>query len=115
MQCAATATKPGIFSYATSKAALIGLTCSLSVKLDSRDRVDAINPAAVSTPMLLDGFSEKDDQYAELAAMHPVGRIAEPSEIALAGVFLASEKASFISGTALDVYGGILSRLHDPE
>ena len=111
----ARATKPGFVCYATSKAALAGLTRALAVDLGSRVRVNSINPAAVITPMLLEGFKGRDDQYAELAKMHPLGRIAEPSEIAQMAVFLASNKASFISGTAFNVDGGILSRLHDPE
>jgi NAD(P)-dependent dehydrogenase (short-subunit alcohol dehydrogenase family) len=65
--------------------------------------------------MLLDGFKEKEELYQELAEMHPIGRIAKPSEIAEVALFLASESASFITGTTLNVDGGILSRLHDPD
>lgn len=111
----ATATKPGFVCYATSKAALVGLTRALAVDLGGRVRVNAINPAAVSTPMLRRGFEGKDAQFAALGGMHPVGRIAEPEEIAQAVLFLASRNAAFVTGAAFDVDGGILSRLHDPD
>ncbi|OQW32153.1 MAG: hypothetical protein A4E20_03270 [Nitrospira sp. SG-bin2] len=111
----ATATKPGFVCYATSKAALVGLTRALAVDLGGRVRVNAINPAAVSTPMLRQGFEGKDAQFAVLGGMHPVGRIAEPEEIAQAVLFLASRNAAFVTGAAFDVDGGILSRLHDPD
>ncbi len=111
----ASATKPGFVCYATSKAALAGLTRALAVDLGNKIRVNAINPAAVATPMLLEGFAGKNDLYAQLGDMHPLGRIAKPEEIAQVAVFLASDKASFISGTSVEVDGGILSRLHDPD
>lgn len=110
----AKATKPGFVSYATSKAALVGLTHSLAVDLGARVRVNAVCPAAVATPMLKAGFEGKDQQWRDLARMHPLGRIAEPEEVARAALFLASPQAAFVSGTALDLDGGISHRLHDP-
>ena len=110
----ATNTKPGFVSYATSKAALTGLTRSLAVDLGPRVRVNAINPAATATPMLLAGFEGKEEAFKHLKAMHPLERIAEPAEIAAVAVFLASEQASFMTGAALAVDGGIGGRLHDP-
>jgi NAD(P)-dependent dehydrogenase (short-subunit alcohol dehydrogenase family) len=107
----ATNTKPGFVSYATSKAALVGLTRSLAVDLG---RVNAINPAATATPMLMAGFKGKEEAFRHLEAMHPLERIAEPAEIADVAVFLASEQASFMTGAALAVDGGIGGRLHDP-
>ncbi|MDP1946742.1 MAG: SDR family oxidoreductase [Nitrospirota bacterium] len=111
----AIATKPGFVCYATSKAALVGLTRALAVDLGGRIRVNAINPAAVATPMLLQGFKGKDAQFSALGGMHPLGRIAEPAEIAQVVLFLVSRNAAFITGAAFDVDGGILSRLHDPD
>ncbi|MBW4697540.1 MAG: SDR family oxidoreductase [Aphanocapsa lilacina HA4352-LM1] len=110
----AKATKPGFVSYATSKAALVGLTHSLAVDLGSRVRVNAICPAAVATPMLKAGFEGRAQQWQDLARMHPLGRIAEPEEVARAALFLVSPQAAFVSGTALDLDGGISHRLHDP-
>ncbi|MCP9456392.1 MAG: SDR family oxidoreductase [Nitrospira sp.] len=111
----AVATKPGFVCYATSKAALVGLTRALAVDLGGRVRVNAVNPAAVVTPMLREGFRGKEDRLAALAGMHPIGRIAEPEEVARAVVFLSSPEASFVTGAIFNVDGGILSRLHDPE
>ncbi|MEJ2619926.1 MAG: SDR family NAD(P)-dependent oxidoreductase [Candidatus Thiodiazotropha sp.] len=111
----ATATKKRFIAYATSKSALTGLTQALAIDLGHRIRINTINPAAVETPMLLDGFKGKEELYQELADMHPLGRIAKPSEIAEVALFLASDSASFITGTTLNVDGGILSRLHDPD
>ncbi len=110
----ATATKPGFVCYATSKAALVGMTRVLAVDLGPRVRVNCISPAATATPMLLAGFEGKPAQFRELGQMHPLERIAEPAEVAQTAIFLASEQASFITGACLSVDGGIAGRLHDP-
>lgn len=110
----ATATKPEFVCYATSKAALVGLTKSLAVDLGGRVRVNAICPAAVATPMLLAGFEGREGALQNLSEMHPINRIATPEEIAQTALFLASPQASFITGSALYVDGGIGGRLHDP-
>lgn len=110
----ARATKPGFVCYATSKAALEGLTRALAVDLGPRVRINAISPAATATPMLLAGFEGKPKEFEELAKKHPLERIAEPGEIARVALFLASPEAAFITGATLQVDGGISSRLHDP-
>ena len=107
-------TKPGFVCYATSKAALVGLTKSLSVEFGGRVRINALSPAAISTPMLLDGFMDKPELLKELANMHPIGRIGIPNEVAQAALFLVSKQAGFITGTILDINGGVGNRLHDP-
>ncbi len=111
----ARATKPGFLSYATSKAALIGLTQAIAVDLAPRIRVIAVNPAAIDTPMLRAGLGFGQNSLAKLAEHHPLGRIARPEEIARVVVFLASDDAGFMTGTTVDVDGGILSRLNDPK
>lgn len=108
------ATKPGFVCYATSKAALVGMTRALAVDLGPRVRVNAINPAATATPMLLAGFEGKSKEFDELAKKHPLERIAQPWEVAKTAIFLASEDAAFISGACLHIDGGIGGRLHDP-
>jgi len=110
----AVATKPGFVCYATSKAALVGMTRALAVDLGPRVRVNAINPAATATPMLLAGFEGRSREFDELAKMHPLERIAQPWEVAKTAIFLASEDAAFISGAVLHIDGGIGGRLHDP-
>jgi len=111
----ATATKPGFVAYATSKAAMVGLTRSLAVDVGGRVRVNAICPAAISTPMLRAGFQQAPHKLDELAAYHPVGRIGEPSEVAKAAAYLASEAAGFVNGAVLALDGGIAARLSDPD
>lgn len=110
----AVATKPAFICYATSKAALVGLTRSLAVDLGPRVRVNAINPAATDTPMLKSGFEDLTEDLNELAAMHPLGRIAKPDEVAHAALFLSSDNSAFITGVCLHVDGGMGARLHDP-
>jgi NAD(P)-dependent dehydrogenase (short-subunit alcohol dehydrogenase family) len=107
-------TKPGFVCYATSKAALVGMTRALAVDLGARIRVNAINPAATATPMLLAGFEGKSKEFDELAKKHPLERIAQPWEVAKTAIFLASEDAAFITGACLHIDGGIGGRLHDP-
>lgn len=108
------ATKPRFVAYATSKAAIDGLTRALAVDLGPQVRVVALAPAAVDTVMLRAGFEGNPEGFKELEAIHPSGRIAQPDEIADLGVFLASEAAGFMTGTTVYADGGILSRLHDP-
>jgi NAD(P)-dependent dehydrogenase (short-subunit alcohol dehydrogenase family) len=107
-------TKPGFICYATSKSALIGMTKAMAVDLGSDLRVNAICPGATETPMLRAGFEEKEEQFMQLSKMHPLGRIAQPEEIAQVALFLVSSQASFITGASLSVDGGIGVRLHDP-
>lgn len=107
-------TKPGFVAYATSKAALVGLTRSMAVDLGTRVRVNAICPAAIATPMLLDGFDGNEAAFEQLASVHPMGRIGTPADVACAATFLASDEAGFMSGAILGIDGGIGARLHDP-
>ena len=110
----ATLTKPEFVCYATSKAALVGLSRSMAVDLGPRVRVNAICPAAVATPMLMAGFKGKDKEFKKLSMMHPVKRIAEPEEIAQLALFLASPQSEFLTGASINIDGGIGFRLHDP-
>jgi NAD(P)-dependent dehydrogenase (short-subunit alcohol dehydrogenase family) len=110
-----TVTKPGFVAYATSKAALSGLTRALAVDLGPRVRVNAIEPAATDTPMLRRGFEKDEDALKRLGAMHPMARIAEPAEVAAVALFLVSEHATFVTGATVAVDGGIRARLHDPS
>jgi NAD(P)-dependent dehydrogenase (short-subunit alcohol dehydrogenase family) len=107
-------TKANFSLYATSKAALVGLTRSLAIELAPAVRVNAILPAATRTPMLMQGFSGDPEAFAALGNHHPLGRIASPEEIAPTALFLSSPQAGFITGAAIKVDGGIGSCLHDP-
>lgn len=108
-------TKPGFVAYATSKAALSGMTRAMAQDLRGRVRVNAIEPAAIATEMLRAGFADAPERYAQLEACHPAGRIGQPAEVAAAALWLASEAAAFVHGVCLAVEGGIGSTLHDPN
>lgn len=111
----ATLTKPAFVTYATTKAALVGLTRSLAVDLGPRGvRVNAIAPAAVETPMLRAGFAS-ESALAKLAEYHPAMVLGAPAEVARAAVFLGGSGFPFLSGAILDVNGAIGARLHDSE
>jgi NAD(P)-dependent dehydrogenase (short-subunit alcohol dehydrogenase family) len=107
-------TKPAFISYATSKAAILGLTQAMAVDSGEHIRVNAIQPAATATEMLLAGFKDTPEALENLKAFHPSNSIANPTEIAEAVSFIISDKCQFMNGTVLDINGGIGSRLHDP-
>ena len=97
----------GPLGYIAAKSGVVGLTRQFAVVYGRRGvRVNAIAPGGIDTPMLRGGsdFTEGDPHPAD--AIHPLGRIARPSEIASAAVFLASDEASFITGIVLPVDGG---------
>ncbi|MEH6827282.1 SDR family NAD(P)-dependent oxidoreductase [Parasphingorhabdus sp.] len=110
----AQATKKRFVAYATSKAALHGLTRALAVDLGPHVRVNCLAPAAIATDMLKAGFEGKDEEFAALEAAHPVGRIGDCEDVAQAALFLLSSNTSFVTGCCFYLDGGILSRLHDP-
>ena len=107
-------TKPGFTAYATSKAALAGLTRAMAVELGGSVRVNAIEPAAISTSMLEAGFADTPDLKAKLEAFHPTGAIGTPADVARAVLFLLDPANRFLNGCVLPLGGGIHSRLHDP-
>jgi len=108
-------TKSHFSAYATSKAALVGLTRSLAVELGGRVRVNAICPAAIATSMLEAGFESKPQGLVKLASYHPSGCIGTTEDVARAALFLADTGSSFLNGTVIGLDGGIASRLHDPD
>jgi NAD(P)-dependent dehydrogenase (short-subunit alcohol dehydrogenase family) len=107
-------TKEGFTAYATSKAALSGLTRALSVEIGSQVRVNAIEPAAIRTPMLEAGFADHPEQLAQLEAFHPTGSIGSPLDVARAVSHLIDPANRFLNGCVLQLGGGIHNRLHDP-
>jgi NAD(P)-dependent dehydrogenase (short-subunit alcohol dehydrogenase family) len=111
----ATQTKAGFSAYATSKAALAGLTRSLAVELGGRVRVNAVCPAAVATPMLEAGFAGDKKKLSALNACHPSGTIGTPADIAAFVLLLASPASPYVTGAVLNVDGGISFRLFDPQ
>lgn len=101
-------------AYAASKGGVLNLARALALDhAKDRIRVNALCPGAVETPLLLRQFEGQDGpqgSLADLAALHPLGRLGQPEEIAAAALFLASDEASFVTGSALVVDGGYLAR-----
>lgn len=94
--------------YAASKAGLVGLSKSLAQVLAADGvTVNCVAPGTVATDMTLD-WSEAT--HADLKDKIPLGRFAQPQEIAEAVLFLASDRAGFITGATLDVNGGLYFR-----
>jgi NAD(P)-dependent dehydrogenase (short-subunit alcohol dehydrogenase family) len=102
---------PGYSGYVASKHAEIGLTKSAALDYASLGiRVNAVCPGLVNTPLIAEMASESPEMHDSLVAAHPLGRIAEASEIADAIVWLCSEKSSYVTGVALPVDGGYTAR-----
>lgn len=98
--------RTGLSAYAASKGGLITLTKQLAHELAGDGiRVNAICPVATDTDMLPE-FVGGDLSVEGMAETIPLGRLAEPEDIAHAAVFLASDEAEMITGTALEVDGG---------
>jgi NAD(P)-dependent dehydrogenase (short-subunit alcohol dehydrogenase family) len=98
--------------YSMQKAGLHALTHNLAIELACHQiRVNAVAPAVVKTP-LYEKFIPKDEidgTLATFAPLHPLGRIGTPTDVANAITFLLSEQASWITGTILNVDGGIMA------
>jgi NAD(P)-dependent dehydrogenase (short-subunit alcohol dehydrogenase family) len=102
---------PGYAGYVASKHAEIGLTKSAALDYADRGvRVNAVCPGLVNTPLIADMITENPEMHEQLVASHPLGRIAEPEEVADSIVWLATSKSSYVTGVALPVDGGYLAR-----
>ena len=98
----------GASAYVASKHGLVGLTKAAALEgAPLNIRVNAVGPGFVETPLLQKATRDRID---EVAAMHALNRIARPEEIASAVCFLASDGASFMTGTYYPVDGGYLTR-----
>ena len=111
----ATLTKSNFVAYATSKAALSGMTKAMAIDLGSRVRVNAIEPAAIETEMLIAGFNNNPALLKNLKDYHPAGRIGQADELAKLAIAIASDGMSSLHGACVTFDGGISSRLFDPE
>lgn len=111
-------TQSGVAAYTASKGALLALTRSIAVdEAANRIRANAVCPASVDTPMLRTSARQMSDGTAageqalieSWGRMHPLGRVARPSEIGDVIAFLASDRASFVTGASIPVDGGLLA------
>lgn len=106
----------GFAAYCAAKGAVVALTRSMAVDLAPMGiRVNVLCPGTVYTPlmeplMLERGQGDVQRGLAMTATKYPIGRIGEPSEIARAALFLASDEASFVTGSVFTVDGGMTAQ-----
>ncbi|HVL81088.1 MAG TPA: SDR family oxidoreductase [Actinomycetota bacterium] len=111
----ALAAQRGVAAYSASKGGVVALTRAMAVDHAPAVRVNCVCPGSVDTPMLRSAaelFSEGKDPDEVVGAwgqMHPMGRVARPEEVGEAIAYLAGPRASFVTGAALLVDGGLLS------
>jgi NAD(P)-dependent dehydrogenase (short-subunit alcohol dehydrogenase family) len=95
-------------SYTASKGGVLAMTRELGVQFARQGvRVNALSPGPVATPLLMDLFAKDPERAARRLVHVPLGRFAEPAEIAAAVAFLASDDASFITAANFLVDGGL--------
>ncbi len=102
----------GACAYGVSKHAMIGLTRTCAVDFAARGvRVNCVCPGSIDTPMLNQTIQRAADPASLrriLNAMHPIGRIGRPAEVAELICFLASDRSSFMTGSVVVVDGGLI-------
>ena len=109
---------PNRFAYTTSKGAVLAMTYSVALDfVQAKIRCNAISPGRVHTPFV-DGFIAKnypgreEEMFKKLSSDHPIGRMAEPQEVANLALFLCSDEASYITGSNHHVDGGFVNLRH---
>jgi NAD(P)-dependent dehydrogenase (short-subunit alcohol dehydrogenase family) len=112
------ASQKGVAAYTASKGAINALTRAMALDHAQENiRVNAVCPASVDTPMLrwsanlFKGSKSVEETVEDWGKMHPIGRVARPEEVAEVIAFLASERASFVTGGEYKVDGGMLAAL----
>lgn len=98
----------GAASYTASKHGMLGLTRAAALEYAAKGvRVNAVGPGFIATPILL---NLPEEARAGLAALHPVGRIGRPEEVAELVAWLSSDRASFVTGACYAIDGGYLAK-----
>src|SRR6202011_2071910 len=112
---AGSAALPDRFAYSMSKGAVIAMTYSVARDyLADNIRCNCISPARVHTPFV-DGYLQKNypgrerEMFEKLARSQPIGRMADPAEIAFLALFLCSDEAAFITGVDYPIDGGFFN------
>lgn len=105
----------GVSAYAASKGGLLSLTRQLALEYAADHiRVLAVNPGTIDTPLVDEAVRgmglKKEDLVASWGKAHPIGRIGQPADVANVVLFLASDKASFMTGEYVCVDGGMMAK-----
>jgi NAD(P)-dependent dehydrogenase (short-subunit alcohol dehydrogenase family) len=96
-------------AYVAAKHGVVGLSKNAAMEYAAQGiRVNSVGPAFIRTPLLTKHLTE--EQLTGIAAMHPIARLGRPEEVAELVVWLASDKASFVTGSYYAVDGGYLTR-----
>jgi NAD(P)-dependent dehydrogenase (short-subunit alcohol dehydrogenase family) len=96
-------------AYVAAKHAVVGLSKNAAMEYAAQGiRVNSVGPAFIRTPLLTKHLTE--EQLTGIAAMHPIGRLGRAEEVAELVLWLASDKASFVTGSYYAVDGGYLAR-----
>ena len=108
----ATRCRPEASAYVSMKGAISALTRTMALDYAKIGiRINAVEPAAIETPLLEIAANKakikKNKAFKVWGEQHPIGRIGTAEEVAQAIIFLASDKASFITGISLPVDGGV--------
>ena len=114
---ASTAAHVGLLNravYSASKGAVLALTRQIAIEYAGNGiRANSISPGSVESPLLIEMMNRQANPIAyraDLAAKHPLQRLATPDEIAGTAVYLASDDAAFVTGTDIVVDGGLVAR-----
>ena len=101
---------PNLPAYAASKHGILGLTKTAALEYARTGiRVNAVCPGVIRTPGVERYISGREELEAQFTALEPVGRMGTPDEVAGAVVWLCSEAASFVTGHAMSVDGGVVA------
>ena len=102
-------TGANISAYTASKHGLIGLTKAAAMDYAASGiRVNAVCPGVIRTPMVEGAIAEDPNREAVMISREPIGRLGTPEEVAEVVVWLCTDAASFVTGTAIPVDGGLV-------
>lgn len=105
---------PNVLAYDTAKTAVIGMTRQMAVDFGPKGiRVNAVCPGHIVTEKIAENWKKNPSSFAFIESQYPVGRAGKPEDIANAVRFLCSDEASFITGHALVVDGGLTLQLQE--